>query len=87
MGRGGLPFFEGGPFGYEVKEPSAFVSFKYDLNDSVRLFSQGMYGVSESNRRAKFYELTRAGRKQVHLEAAGWARTVDIMSRFLEPTE
>jgi outer membrane receptor protein involved in Fe transport len=42
--------FEGGPFGAEVKEPSAFVSFKYDLNDSVRLFSQALYGVSESNR-------------------------------------
>ena len=42
--------FEGGPFGAEVKEPSAFVGFKYDLTDRVRLFTQAMYGVSESNR-------------------------------------
>jgi iron complex outermembrane receptor protein len=41
--------FEGGPFGAEVKEPSAFVGFKYDLTDRVRLFTQAMYGVSESN--------------------------------------
>ena len=42
--------FEGGPFGAEVKEPSAFVGFKYDLTDRLRLFTQAMYGVSESNR-------------------------------------
>jgi iron complex outermembrane recepter protein len=41
--------FEGGPFGAEVKEPSAFVGFKYDLTDRVRLLTQAMYGVSESN--------------------------------------
>jgi outer membrane receptor protein involved in Fe transport len=41
--------FEGGPFGAEVKEPSAFVGFKYDLTDRVRLFTQAIYGVSESN--------------------------------------
>jgi iron complex outermembrane recepter protein len=41
--------FEGGPFGAEVKEPSAFVGFKYDVSDRLRLFSQAMYGVSESN--------------------------------------
>jgi iron complex outermembrane recepter protein len=41
--------FEGGPFGAEVKEPSAFVGFKYDLSDRVRLLSHALYGVSESN--------------------------------------
>jgi transcriptional regulator len=42
------------------------------------------WGVSEANRRAKFYQLTRLGRKQIEREAAGWARTVEIMRRFLE---
>lgn len=41
--------FEGGPFGAEVKEPAAFVGFKYDLTDRLRLFTQALYGVSESN--------------------------------------
>jgi iron complex outermembrane recepter protein len=41
--------FNGGPYGAEVKEPAAFVGFKYDLTDRVRLFTQAMYGVSESN--------------------------------------
>ena len=41
------------------------------------------WGVSENNRRAKFYRLTRAGRKQVHKEAAEWAKTTAILARFL----
>jgi len=41
--------FEGGPFGAEVREPAAFVGFKYDVNDRLRLFTDAMYGVSESN--------------------------------------
>jgi transcriptional regulator len=43
-----------------------------------RLEQQGWvsakWGVSEQNRRAKFYALTRAGRKQLHLESALWER-------------
>ena len=42
--------FEGGPFGAEVKEPSAFLGLKYDVTDRLRLFTQAMWGVSESNR-------------------------------------
>jgi len=41
------------------------------------------WGASDNNRRAKFYELTRAGRKQIAREAGNWARTVAIMERFL----
>jgi outer membrane receptor protein involved in Fe transport len=41
--------FEGGPFGAEVKEPSAFIGFKYNATDRLRLFTQALYGVSESN--------------------------------------
>src|SRR5271157_2805063 len=44
---------------------------------------QSRWGASESNRRAKFYELTRAGRRQVTHESEDWARTVAIMDRFL----
>src|SRR4051812_31855622 len=45
------------------------------------------WGVSEANRRAKFYELTRAGRRQVERESKDWTRTVDIMQRFMKLAE
>jgi len=44
---------------------------------------QSRWGVSESNRKAKFYELTRAGRRQIDRESEEWARTVALMERFL----
>src|SRR6266850_5911923 len=43
------------------------------------------WGVSGSNRRARFYELTRAGRRQVEKESKDWERTVALMARFLRP--
>ena len=42
------------------------------------------WNVSENNRRAKFYSLTRAGKKRVEREMQQWKQTVDLMSRFLE---
>jgi len=41
------------------------------------------WGVSDSNRKAKFYELTAAGRRQIEKESRDWARTVALMERFL----
>jgi DNA-binding PadR family transcriptional regulator len=48
---------------------------------------QSEWGASESNRRAKFYQLTRAGRRQVGRETQDWERTVALMARFLRPAE
>ena len=45
------------------------------------------WGVSENNRKAKFYSLTRAGRKQLAAEAASWERMSALMSRLLQGTE
>lgn len=45
------------------------------------------WGVSENNRKAKFYRLTRAGRKQVEKEARDWARANEILARFLATGE
>ena len=42
------------------------------------------WGMSENNRRARFYSITRAGRKQLAVEADLWARTVAMVSRLLE---
>ena len=40
---------------------------------------------SENNRRAKFYALTAAGRKQLAREARDWHRTTDLIAAFLAP--
>lgn len=40
---------------------------------------------SENNRRAKFYSLTPAGRKQLAREARDWHRTADLIAAFLAP--
>jgi transcriptional regulator len=45
------------------------------------------WGTSEANRRAKFYKLTPAGRRQVARESRDWERTVALMARFLRPAE
>lgn len=43
------------------------------------------WGASENNRKAKYYKLTRAGRKQVEKETNEWEQTTAILSRFLSP--
>jgi PadR family transcriptional regulator PadR len=45
------------------------------------------WGVSDNNRKAKYYRLTRAGRKQLEKEARQWEQTTAIMARFLAPGE
>jgi PadR family transcriptional regulator PadR len=41
------------------------------------------YGSSENNRRARFYRLTRIGRRQLQAEARNWEQTTALMGRFL----
>jgi transcriptional regulator len=45
------------------------------------------WGQSDNNRRAKYYRLTRAGRKQLEKEAQDWEQTTAILARFLSPKE
>ena len=45
------------------------------------------WGVSDNNRRAKYYRLTRAGRKRVEQETREWQRTASILARFVAPVE
>jgi PadR family transcriptional regulator, regulatory protein PadR len=45
------------------------------------------WGVSDNNRKAKFYSLTRAGRKQLERSAREWERTTGIIARFFAPGE
>jgi PadR family transcriptional regulator len=45
------------------------------------------WGVSDNNRKAKFYRLTRAGRAQVVRATRDWQHTTEILARFLVPGE
>ena len=45
---------------------------------------QSEWGMTDNNRKAKFYELTRAGRKRLALASEEWQRTTDILDRFLD---
>jgi transcriptional regulator len=46
-------------------------------------FITSKWGTSENGRRARFYQLTRAGRKQLTRETEQWQQTSDIIARFL----
>jgi transcriptional regulator len=54
----------------------------------IRLQQEGWIdadrGISETNRKVKFYSLTKAGRKQLRVEAANWEKATALVSRFLE---
>jgi PadR family transcriptional regulator, regulatory protein PadR len=53
----------------------------------VRLQQRGWiaaeWGISGNNRKAKFYSITRKGRKQLAADAAHWQRLADVMGRVL----
>ena len=57
----------------------------------VRLGQRGWiaseWGTSDNNRRAKFYSITKAGRKQLHAEAVNWERISGIVGRVLRIEE
>jgi len=45
------------------------------------------WGVSDNNRKAKYYKLTRAGHKKLEREAREWEKTTEIIARFFSPEE
>ena len=57
----------------------------------VKLEQQGWirakWGVSEHNRRARYYSLTPRGRQQLSAEARRWERVATLVGRFLRPGE
>jgi transcriptional regulator len=48
-----------------------------------RRWIKSRWGVSANNRKAKFYELTARGRRQIHEETKNWETTVNVMAMFL----
>lgn len=54
----------------------------------IRLEQEGWiateWGISETNRKVKFYSLTKAGKKQVRVEIENWEKATALVARFLE---
>lgn len=50
-------------------------------------YVRSQWGASDKNRKAKYYSLTRAGRRQLAREAREWEQTTAILARFLSPGE
>lgn len=50
-------------------------------------YIESEWGLSENNRRAKFYKLTRAGKKQLERETRDWEQAQSILEKFLSPGE
>jgi PadR family transcriptional regulator PadR len=48
-------------------------------------YIESSWGISDNNRRARFYRLTRAGKRQLQRERQQWELANDIMARFLAP--
>jgi len=46
-------------------------------------YVESEWGVSDNNRKAKYYKLTRAGRKQLQREVQDWELATEILARFL----
>jgi PadR family transcriptional regulator len=56
---------------------------KLEQDGSIR----SEWGISDTNRKAKFYKLTAAGRKHLERETRDWNETTAILARFLSPAE
>src|SRR5437868_14720062 len=66
-----------------VEEGSLYPAL-YRMQD--RGWVQSEWGQSENNRRAKYYSLTRAGRKQLETEALGWDQMCAAIARIMQST-
>lgn len=68
---------------FQVKPGSLFPAL-HRLEDKGWLSSE--WGLSDNNRRAKYYQLTRAGRRQFGKEVATWGRVAFAINQSLEST-
>ncbi len=66
---------------FEVKPGSLFPALHRLEQEG---WIEGEWGESENNRRARFYQLTSAGRKQLAVEKLNWARMVGAVTNVLE---
>lgn len=52
-----------------------------------RRWISASWGTSENNRKAKFYEITKTGRRQLTIETSNWERIAGVIGRLLRPSE
>ena len=75
----------------QISEDALFLNQGTIYPALVRLEQRGWvkskWGVSENNRKAKFFEITRAGRRQLAAEADDWRRMVGIISRLFQTSK
>ena len=67
--------------GLEIEDGSLYPSLNRML---VKGWLAAEWGVSENNRKARFYRITRSGHKLLEAEARGWEQTVAIVARFFD---
>ena len=65
---------------FKLNEGTVYASLMRLLH---RRWISASWGMSENNRKAKFYALTRAGRRQLETETKNWQRLAGVMARFL----
>ena len=84
-------------YGYEIlQEASRRSANAFEFKEGtlypalLRLEQMGWiaakWGVSDNNRRARFYSITRAGKKQLAAETQNWERISCVVARFAKPT-
>jgi PadR family transcriptional regulator, regulatory protein PadR len=75
----------------QISEDALFLNQGTIYPALVRLEQQGWiqseWGVSENNRKAKFFQITKPGRRQLAKEVDSWWRTAGIISRLLPKPE
>ncbi len=59
------------------------IARRIEQTSGDRCYLSAEWGTSDAGRRARFYRLTRAGRRQVAREAQQWEETTAILARFL----
>ena len=65
---------------FKLNEGTVYASLMRLLH---RRWISASWGTSENNRKAKFYALTKAGRRQLVAETKNWERLAGVMARFL----
>jgi transcriptional regulator len=66
----------------QVEEGSLYPALQRML---IKGWVKAEWGLSENNRRARFYKLTPAGRKQVTAEVAEFTRVIEAITRVIQP--
>jgi PadR family transcriptional regulator PadR len=75
----------------QISEDALQINQGTNYASLVRLMKRGWisgaWGTSDNNRKAKFYSITRAGRKQLQTEAENWERISAVIGRVLRSAE